>query len=267
MRRPPSPIFDRLLQLGGSVKSGAMESPERSGERPATGFETVSGAVGDAKNYVRWVLDAALGPAPGGRLLEIGVGHANYRGMLSSLDGFVGVDIDGDVVAAAREKWPQDQFVKIDMCDEAFAQTLGVASFDFVLSVNSLQYARDERRALENFLAVLKPGGVAAILLPALPILYGKMDQLAGHRRRYLATDLLASAEGLPFSWQSVRYFNPVGAFGWLANNFVGHASLDDDNLAGQIAFFDRFVVPISRAIDPATRRFWGQSLLWKIRK
>jgi hypothetical protein len=57
-------------------------------------------------------------------------------------------------------------------------------------------------------------------------------------------------------------YFNPLGGFGWWANRFVRHRSLNDTAVNSQITLFDRWLVPISRGLDPVTRALFGQSVL-----
>ncbi len=200
-------------------------------------------------------------------LLEVGIGHANYRSLMPFVSDYLGADIDDDVVQAARAKLPGDRFLKLDMCDARFPDEVGRDRYDFILCINSLQYANDPRLALSNFVSTLKVGGGFAVLLPAMPLIYGRMDVLAGHRQRYTRRDVHALANGLPIAESRIRHFNPIGAFGWWANNFSQSEALDDDSLSGQIAIFDKYLVPLSRLADPLTRSFWGQSILWTAKK
>lgn len=232
-----------------------------------TGFASVSSAIGAADNYTKWVLAAALGPARPRSLLEVGIGHANYRTLMPFVSEYLGADIDEDVVHSARMKFPSDHFSKLDMCDRQFADEVGRERFEFVICINSLQYADDPHLALSNFFSALQPGGRIAVLLPAMPLIFGRMDILAGHRQRYTRRDVRAMTANLPVANSRIRYFNPVGAFGWWANNFSRSEALDDQSLAGQIALFDKFLVPLSRIADPLTRSFWGQSILWTAQK
>lgn len=232
-----------------------------------TGFASVSSAIGAADNYSRWVLAAALGAVRPNSLLEVGIGHANYRSLMPFVSDYMGADIDEDVIQAARTKLPADQFRKVDMCDVRFADEVGRGRYAFLLCINSLQYADDPGIALANFLAALQPSGRIAVLLPAMPMIYGRMDRLAGHRQRYTRRDVRTMIAGLPVTDSHIRFFNPIGALGWWANNFSKSKALDDQSLSGQIALFDKYLVPLSRFADPMTRTFWGQSILWTAQK
>jgi hypothetical protein len=62
-------------------------------------------------------------------------------------------------------------------------------------------------------------------------------------------------------------YFNPVGALGWSTNSLTSHRSLNSDAVNKQIELFDKYLVPISRSLDPLTRRFFGQSVTCVVRR
>ena len=66
---------------------------------------------------------------------------------------------------------------------------------------------------------------------------------------------------------EKLRYFNPIGGLGWWANKFRRHESLDSDEVNGQIVIFEKYVLPFSRALDPLTRAFFGQSLICVARR
>jgi hypothetical protein len=46
-----------------------------------------------------------------------------------------------------------------------------------------------------------------------------------------------------------------------LANRLKRYDSLNDAAVNGQIALFDKYIVPVSRALDPLSRSFFGQSV------
>jgi len=66
--------------------------------------------------------------------------------------------------------------------------------------------------------SVLGSGGVIVLLVPAFQALYGPIDRLLGHHRRYNRTSIrrLAQASGLRV--RSTRYMNFAGFFGWWVN-------------------------------------------------
>lgn len=231
-----------------------------------TGAETYSSAMSDAKNYINWIVgefDAVLAPP----ILEIGVGHGSYAEILRSYGDYVGVDIDAWSVELARRRFTESRFHAADITQSAFVDLVGEGQMGCVVCLNVLEHIDDHQSAVTNLGRVLRPGGHLAIIVPALPILTNDLDRLAGHLRRYRTDEVeqLVRIAGLATVRRS--YFNPVGGLGWLANRLVRHTSLNDAAVNGQIRLFDKWAVPVSRAIDPFTRTFFGQSVLMIARK
>ena len=113
----------------------------------------------------------------------------------------------------------------------------------------------------------LSTGGHLLILVPALQQLYGDLDRLAGHYRRYHKSSMLKACGGAPIEILKLCYFNPIGGLAWWVNSLARHESLDDGAVNAQIRIFDKYVLPASRLIDPLTREFFGQSLICIARK
>jgi hypothetical protein len=63
------------------------------------------------------------------------------------------------------------------------------------------------------------------------------------------------------------EYFNPVGALGWWLNKFVTHKNINSGNVNSQVMFFDKYVVPVSRLMNPLFKNIWGQSVYCVIQK
>lgn len=230
------------------------------------GFSTMSSAIGEAHNYVAWIVDI-FRPYVGERMLEVGTGFGNYRRQFSNVQQYTSVDIEPSAVSAAAAADPGGRYVRCDVSGTEFTRAFQPGSFDTVLCANVLEHIPDERTALANMLGCLVPGGHLLLFVPALPALYGDMDRLAGHLRRYTHGSLRTSLAGLGGTPVLVRYFNPIGGIGWWANRFRRYESLDDNAINRQIRFFDRYVLPLSRFIDPLTNRFFGQSMIAVVQK
>jgi SAM-dependent methyltransferase len=229
-------------------------------------FSTMSSAIGEAHNYVAWIVDV-FRPHVGKSLLEVGTGFGNYRRQFGSVENYASVDIDQGAVHAAAAVDPAGRYVCADIAGEEFARIITPGSVDTVLCANVLEHIPDERAALSNMMASLADGGHLLLFVPAHPALYGDMDRLAGHLRRYTNATLAQALSGLGGQIVFSRYFNPLGGLGWWANRFRRYESLDDEAINRQIRIFDRFVLPLSRAVDPLTNRIFGQSLIAVVRK
>ncbi|MEW6267163.1 MAG: class I SAM-dependent methyltransferase [Thermodesulfobacteriota bacterium] len=231
-----------------------------------SGAQTYSQAIVEAKNYARWVL-SSFSPYWGRRLLEVGLGHGGFRELLPPDRSYIGLDLDPEIIARARARHPDDLYFQADAADPASLERLQGLNIDTVLCCNVLEHIPDDRAAVVNLLALLPPGGHLLLFVPACQALFGELDRLAGHLRRYSTRSLAALAPAESGRMVVLRYFNPLGGLGWWLNGFSKPLSLDDESVNRRIRFFDRFVLPWSRALDPLTRSFFGQSIVGVVEK
>jgi SAM-dependent methyltransferase len=227
---------------------------------------TFSSAIADARNYMDWIV-ATLRPYLGKDILEVGIGHGSYCEYLARMGRYRGVDIDPENVRNSARRFPGHDFQLADICSEQFRADYPPGSVDTVVCCNVIEHIEDDRLAVSNLVDALSSGGHLALLVPAHQALYGDLDRLAGHFRRYNKARMLTAVAGVPGEVVSLRYFNPIGGFAWWINTFASHSSLDDDAVNAQIRIFDRYVLPISKLVDPVTREFFGQSLICVVRK
>jgi SAM-dependent methyltransferase len=229
-----------------------------------TGFSTMSSAMPEAVNYHRWLL-GLIRPWLEGRALEVGFGYGQYTAELARhLKELVAVDCDPACVARLRR--PSNVVAVVaDLTDPDFARQVGGGAFDVVVCLNVLEHLADDAGVLRQFAQVLRPGGRLLLIVPAHPRLYGPMDALAGHFRRYTRAGLGRLLTDTGFLCRALRYVNPLGAIGWWVNaKIIRPRDLSAPLVNKQILWYDRYVQPVSRWLDPVTRRFFGQSL-WAV--
>jgi SAM-dependent methyltransferase len=215
---------------------------------------------------MNWII-STFRPYLGHNVLEVGVGHGSYCEYLGKQGSYRGVDIDPNNVLLSRSRFPDGNFEVADICSEKFRSDHPPGSVDTVVCCNVIEHIEDDRRAVTNMANALEPGGNMLILVPALQLLYGDLDRLAGHYRRYNKSSMLKACEGTPIEILELRYFNPIGGLAWWANRLARHDSLDEPAVNAQIRIFDKYVLPASRLLDPLTRGFFGQSLICVARK
>lgn len=58
-------------------------------------------------------------------------------------------------------------------------------SFDLVTAFDVLEHTDDDARVLEELTRVTSPGGALAMTVPAYQWMWGRQDEISGHRRRY----------------------------------------------------------------------------------
>jgi len=130
--------------------------------------------------------------------------------------------------------------------------------FDAILYIDVLEHIEDDVAELERSATRLRQGGHIIVLAPAHQSLYSEFDKAIGHFRRYSKASLLAVA---PPVLQLVEafYLDAVGMAASLANRLLLRAPMPT---AGQIVFWDRVLVPVSRVIDPVLARGIGKSVV-----
>ncbi len=91
-------------------------------------------------------------------------------------------------------------------------------SFDALSCLNVLEHIADDGAAAGHLFRILKPGGLAAITVPAAPHLYDLFDEIHFHERRYSLLQIRRLLEGAGFRIHSANYFGSFiyPAFYWV---------------------------------------------------
>ncbi len=217
--------------------------------------------MANAKNYMRWQFDL-IAPFVHGACLEVGGGIGNFTPRLAAVadsvtsiepNEFCRQQLNGATAGLANVT------VAAATAEELAKQATQEAHFDSAVCMNVLEHIEDDHAALRTMHRLLKPGGHAALLIPALPALFGEIDQRLGHYRRYSKKTARAAFEQAGFSMKKMRYFNPIGAAAWWWNAHVGGAGKQSDF---QIKIFDGYIVPWQRRLESLIPVPLGQSLL-----
>ena len=227
------------------------------------GISTISSALPDAVNYHAWLLDL-ISPKIGREMLEIGPGYGQYTGFFFNRTGRLAVaDIAQDCIEHLQRKFPDVEAVMADLeAPDWTSQVTRQGLFDTIVALNVLEHIQDDQAALRNIWSALRPEARLLLLVPAHQALYGQMDRLAGHWRRYSRRNLRNLLQCAGFSVDTCVHINPVGGLGWLANTLLYRPkSLSAATVNTQILFFDKWLLPVSRFLSPLTAIFFGQSL------
>ncbi len=216
-------------------------------------------------NYYGWIMEA-FAPFVRGHVVEYGAGTGTISQRLASLaDKLTLVEPSANLAATLRTKFRDDRKVEvIDQTLEQHVVKMGDAAVDTVVMVNVLEHIEDDRQALAVLLGMLRPAGHLLIFVPALQGLMSKLDLMFGHFRRYHRADLVAKVAQAGGEVQVCRYFDFFGIFPWfLLNKLIGATSFN----SGLIQIHDKFVVPISRAVEKAVPPPIGKNIILVARK
>jgi SAM-dependent methyltransferase len=170
-----------------------------------------------AGRYNRWMFDR-IRPWIGRRVLEVGAGLGNLSAFLADRERLVLTDTDDGYLAHLRARfagYPNVRVVRLAM--PAVPAELHGERFDTVVCLNVLEHIPDDAGSLAAMRALVAPGhgGRVVLLVPALPALYGALDEALGHCRRYTPRDLRDKLRGAGFAVRHLEYFNAAGIPGW----------------------------------------------------
>lgn len=219
----------------------------------------------DAHNWKAYLF-AQIEPHVRGRVLEVGAGIGGTTRVFARArhDDWLSVEPDPKLAAEivkARDAGRLPASVRV--CVGTTATLDAAARFDTALYIDVLEHLEDDRRELEAVCRKLAPGGTLAIAGPAMQWLYSPFDAAIGHYRRYTRGSL---ARAVPQGMERVRlrYLDCAGVALSLANRLLLRSAYPTSK---QIAIWDRWVVPVSRLLDPLMGRWTGKSVLGIWRK
>lgn len=142
---------------------------------------------------------------------------------------------------------------------------VGPDSVDGIYSLNVLEHIENDREALVSIRERIKPGGRLYVYVPAFQILYSAMDRRVGHVRRYRLKELEQKCREAGFEIEASGYADSLGFLASLAYRLIGSAdgTLNPDT----VRVYDRYLFPLSRALDNATRRVFGKNVWVRARR
>lgn len=130
--------------------------------------------------------------------------------------------------------------------------------YDTILYIDVLEHIEGDREELAAAAQMLRPGGHLIVLSPAYQFLYSAFDASIGHYRRYDKTSLSNCAPP-GCSCVTTFYLDVAGTLASLANRMLLSQSTPTQR---QIQFWDRYLIPLSKALDPCLGRRAGRSIL-----
>ena len=139
--------------------------------------------------------------------------------------------------------------------------SLSSRSFDSVLYINVLEHITDDKGELAKAARLLRTGGRLIVLAPAHQALLSPFDLAVGHHRRY-DRHSLRSCSPASCRLEKMWYLDCIGLLASIANRLMLRQSLPTRR---QIAFWDRYMIPASRVLDPCLGHSVGKSIaaLW----
>ncbi len=199
-----------------------------------------------APRFTRWMADTIRGYI-GQRVLEIGAGVGNVALHLVPRRSYWATDMNPAYLRELRKLEDSRPYLHAAALDLACIDTFPENQrFDTVLCLNALEHVEDDVAALRNIRQVLEESGRAIVLVPQGPSLFGSLDRLLGHRRRYRREQLVGIAREAGFEVKDILTFNHVSTVAWWLN---GKLLRRKSFGLMQIKFLN-LIVPLLRRLD-----------------
>ena len=221
-------------------------------------------ALAEARNYYGWITER-FAPYLGDRIVEVGAGIGTYTEHLlrarpaARVTAVEPADNNYPHLARRFAREPRVEAVH-GYLDDAFPA--GAARS--VVAVNVMEHVEDDAAFLAAARRALAPGGHVCLFVPALPALFGTLDEAFEHYRRYTRPALRTLFVRAGLKVERLTYMNlPGTAAWWLSGKVLRRRTVS----ARDARLYDRWVVPWVRALERRWSPPFGQSLLAVARK
>jgi len=173
-----------------------------------------------APRFTKWMADT-IRPYLGERVLEIGAGIGNLTANLVPRTMYWASDINPHYLDRLKKLKQTRPYLEVQYTDASAGETFPEEQFDTVICLNVVEHLEDDVKALRNIRAALERNGRGIILVPNGPGLYGSLDRVLGHYRRYTREQLKETCERAGFRVEKILKFNRIGAPGWWWNGRI----------------------------------------------
>jgi SAM-dependent methyltransferase len=221
-------------------------------------------ALEGARNYHRWIV-RRFAPYLGRRIVEVGAGIGTFAEHLRA----AAPDAELTLVEPAANNYPH---LRARFAGQPRVRTVqgylddagDAGSADALVAVNVMEHVRDDAGFLRAAHRLLAPGGHALLFVPALPAIYGSLDEAFEHFRRYTRRELDEGLRGAGLRPLRVAYTNLPGvAAWWLSGRVLRRRTVT----ARDARLYDRWVIPWLSAVERVWTPPLGQSLIAMARK
>ena len=220
-------------------------------------------AMAGATHYYRWIIEG-FRPYLSGTVIELGAGIGTVSSYLiaEDIERLILVEPAGELCERLHARFRTEPRIAITHgILDALEPELRA---DALVGVNVLEHIADDRQALRAAYQRLKPEGFLLLFVPAIPLLYGTMDQTFGHFRRYTKSRLGGLLVDAGFAVDRLHYANFLGVLAW----FVAGKVLRRRTLTPRmVACSDRTLVRVTILMERRLHLPLGQSLFAIARK
>jgi 2-polyprenyl-3-methyl-5-hydroxy-6-metoxy-1,4-benzoquinol methylase len=219
-------------------------------------LRTLAGAT----HLADWMFDQ-FAASLRGRVVEVGAGIGTFseRILGAGASELLLIEPEDPCAETLRSRFAGDPRVRIESeyLPGSPSLSAGAGAYDLVLCQNVLEHIEDDRGAVREMAAALRPGGTLVLLVPGHRSLYGSLDVAYGHRRRYTQAAIRELYTDAGLEVTAIRAFNLLGVLGWYASNRLGRRRVSPASIRVYEA-----IVRGWRPIEDRLRPPWGLSIV-----
>jgi glycosyltransferase involved in cell wall biosynthesis/phospholipid N-methyltransferase len=170
-----------------------------------------------APRFNSWMADT-IRPHLNKRVLEIGAGMGNLtRTLARGRQHYIASDIDDEHLSRLQARLRHHPNVETRACNLSKTSDFEplTGAVDTVICLNVLEHIEDDLAGLRNIYAALSPSGRAIVLVPCGQEIYGQLDVILGHYRRYSTSQLRSRFEQAGFVIERIIEFNRISRPSW----------------------------------------------------
>jgi SAM-dependent methyltransferase len=140
-------------------------------------------------------------------VLEIGCGIGGVVGELRRIPNLrlTGSEVYLRGLRYARSRFPEIEFIQLDASAMPFR-----AEFDLIGAFDVLEHIEKDVQVVAGVFEALRPGGLFVITVPQHPWMWGRLDEIVHHKRRYTRRDLVNKLKAVGFQVLTVSSFVTV---------------------------------------------------------
>ena len=209
----------------------------------------------NAKIWIEYVINIVK-PYIGKNVLEIGAGCGSFTsGYINFIKKLTLSETDNKNLKDLRLNFFNKNNIKIIKANKIKKIN---GKFDTIVYFNVLEHIKDDDNEINDSLKKLKKGGHLIILVPAHQNLYGNLDKIAGHYRRY---DIKYFKKNFINSKIIMnKYLDSVGYFLYFFNKLFFKKEVYPSKF--KIFIWDKIFVPITVIADFMISYKFGKNIL-----
>ena len=137
------------------------------------------------------------------RILDWGCGPGGNFKLLERYGQVLGVDASDESVSACRRKG-----ITAVLKAEDLSGFRPNTTYDLITNFDVLEHISDDVGFLRGVRELLTNGGYMMVTVPAYQFLWGQLDEVVGHKRRYTKKEIVRKFNQCGFSVVKASYFN-----------------------------------------------------------